>query len=130
MATTTQEANLFEFSCDGTSITYAATSISGKPLLHYNGPEGELNFSGEEIDRATTALGTEVTVTVEHVPDLHIITCTLLLPSFRLSEDGEASFETLAIKTTKHQSLIGPPEGAGESYESVELHGVAKSVQP
>jgi hypothetical protein len=129
MATTTLKANLFELGCDGTSITYSTSSIAGKPLLHYNGPEGDLSFSGDDIDRATTALGSEVTVTVEHVPDLHIITCTLLLPSFRLPEDGEASFETLAIKTTKHQSLIGPPEGAGESYESVALHGVAKSVE-
>jgi hypothetical protein len=128
MATTTQEANLFELSCDGTSINYSTSSISGKPLLHYNGPEGELSFSGDEIDTAATALGTEVTVTLATVPDLHTITCTLLLPSFRLPGDGESSFETLAIKTTRHTSIAGPPEGAGQSYESLALHGVAKSV--
>jgi hypothetical protein len=129
MATTTQEANLFELSCDGTNIDYSTTSISGKALLHYRGPEGDLSFSGDEIDAAPTALGTEVTVTVESVADLHTITCTLLLPSFRLGEDGEAAFETLAIKTTQHTTIAGPPEGAGQSYESVALHGVAKSVE-
>jgi hypothetical protein len=128
MATTTQEANLFELSCDGTSISYSTTSISGKPLLQYNGPEGELSFSGDEIGTAATALGSEVTVTLETVPDLHTITCTLLLPSLRLPGGGESSFETLAIKTTAHTTIAGPPEGAGQSYESVALHGVAKAV--
>ena len=129
MATTTQQANLFELDCDGTRITYSTTSISGKPLLHYTGPEGDLNFSGDQIETASTALGTEVTVTLETVPDLHRITCTLLLPSFRLPEDGQSEFDTLAIKTTHRDTIAGPPEGPGETYEAVALHGVAKAVE-
>jgi len=128
MTTATQEANLFELGCDGTSVTYSTTSISGKPLLHYTGPEGDLTFSGDQITSAPTALGTEVTVTLDSVPDLHVIGFTLLLPSFRMPEDGESPFDTLAIKTTAHTTIAGPPEGPGESYESVELHGVAKAV--
>ncbi len=128
MATTTQEANLFELSCDDTSITYSTTSISGKPLLHYTGPEGDLSFAGDDIDAAPTALGTEVTVMLATVHDLHTITCTLLLPSFRLPADGESPFDTLAIKMTAHTTIAGPPEGPGESYEPVALHGVAKAV--
>jgi hypothetical protein len=127
MATSLQ-ANLFELASDGTRIDYSTSSISGKPLLHYSGPEGDLSFSGDEIDSAPTALGTEVTVTLARVPDLHTITCTLLLPSFRLPEDGESPFDTLAIKTTAQTTIAGPPEGPGKSYESVALHGVAKAV--
>ena len=129
MATASKQANLFKLSCDGTSIDYSTTSISGKALLHYDGPEGELSFSGDEIESATTALGTEVTVTLDSVPDLHTITCTLLLPSLRLGDDDQSSFDTLAIKTTHHMTIAGPPEGAGESYELVELHGVAQAVE-
>jgi len=129
MATASKQANLFKLSCDGTSIDYSTTSISGKPLLHYDGPEGELSFSGDEIESATTALGTEVTVTLDSVPDLHTITCTLLLASLRLGDDDQSAFDTLAIKTTHHTTIAGPPEGAGESYESVALHGVAQAVE-
>jgi hypothetical protein len=128
MATATQQANLFELACDGTSITYSTTSFSGKPLLHYSGPEGELDFSGDEIATAATALGTEVTVTLDTAPDLHVITCTLLLPAFRLPKSNESKFDTLAIKTTFHETIAGPPEGPGQSYEAVALHGVAKAV--
>ena len=128
MATTTQEANLFELRCDDTSVTYSTTSITGQPLLSYDGPEGQLSFSGDEIDSASTALGTEVTVTLDTVPDLHTITFTLLLPSFRLPDDDGSPFETVAIKTTHHTTIAGPPPGPGASYESVALHGVAKAV--
>jgi hypothetical protein len=129
MATTaTQQANLFELSCAGMSITYATTSITGTPLLSYSGPEGDLSFSGSGIETLPTALGTEVTVTLETVADLHTITLTVLIPSFRLPEDHRSTFDTLAIKTTNHTTIAGPPEGAGESYEAIALHGVAKFV--
>jgi len=128
MATTTQEANLFELSCDGTSITYSTTSITGEPLLSYSGPEGERSFSGNEIESLPTRLGSEVTVTLDSVPDLHTITLTILIPSFRLPEDRQSEFDTFAIKTTNHTTIAGPPEGPGQSYEAVALHGVAKAV--
>jgi hypothetical protein len=127
MAIAEQTANLFELQCDGTRITYSTTSFRGEPQLQYSGPEGELSFAGEEIQTLESALGTEVTVTLESVPDLHTITLTLLLPSFRL-DDGESKFETLAIKTTTHTTIIGPPVGPAQTYEAVALHGVARSV--
>jgi hypothetical protein len=129
MATATQTANLFELQCHDTQVTYSTTSITGKPLLHYVGPEGDLNFSGDDdIQTLASALGTEVTVTLETVPDLHTITFTLLLPSFKSDADGESAFETLAIKTTNHTTIAGPPVGPAQTYEAVALHGVARSV--
>ena len=123
-----QTANLFELQCDGVQVTYSTSSFAGPPQLSYSGPEGDLNFSGSEIESQPTALGDEVTVTLESIPDLHTITFTLLLPSFKMPDDGDAAFATLAIKTTHHTTIAGPPAGAGESYEAIALHGVAKSV--
>ena len=128
MATATQTANLFELQCDDTQVTYSTSSIAGKQQLHYVGPEGDLNFSGDEIQTLASALGTEVTVTLESVPDLHTITFTLLLPSFKLDAGGESAFETIAVKTTNHTTIAGPPIGPAQTYEPVALHGVAKSV--
>jgi hypothetical protein len=129
MATATKQANLFELSCDGVSVTYSTSSFAGPPQLSYSGPEGELSFSGNDIETLSSALGTEVTVTLETVPDLHTITLTLLLPAFRLPAGGEASFDTLAIKSTHRMTIAGPPEGAQQTYEAIELHGVAKAVE-
>jgi hypothetical protein len=128
MAIATQTANLFELSCDETQLTFSTSSFAGPPQLSYHGPEGDFSFSGDEIDSQATKLGTEVTVTLDSVPDLHTITLTLLLPSFKLDADGESEFETLAIKTTNHTTIAGPPVGPGQSYEAIRLHGVAKSV--
>jgi hypothetical protein len=128
MAISTQEANLFELSCDGTRITYSTSSFAGPPQFTYSSDDGDFHFSGTQIETASTALGTEVTVTIESSPDLRIVSLTLLLPSFRLPESNEASFDTLAIKTTQHETIAGPPEGAGASYEAIALHGVAKAV--
>ena len=128
MALATTSANLFELQCDGVQITYSTTSISGRPLFDYQGPEGDLNFSGNEIETLPSALGDEVTVTLDTVPDLHTITLTLLLPSFKLPDDGDAEFETLAIKATNHTTIAGPPTGPAQTYEALALHGVAKAV--
>jgi hypothetical protein len=128
MATATQTANLFELGCDGTQITYSTTSINGQPRFSYSAGDGDHSFAGDEIDTAQTQLGTEVTVTLDVVPDLHTITLTLLLPSFRLDADLESEFETLAIRTTNHTTIAGPPTGPAQSYEAIALHGVAKSV--
>jgi hypothetical protein len=128
MATATQTANLFELQCHDTQVTYSTSSIAGKPQLHYVGPEGDLNFSGDEIQTLASALGTEVTVTLESVADLHTITFTLLLPSFKLDAGGESAFATIAIKTTNQTTIAGPPVGPAQTYEAVALHGVAKSV--
>jgi hypothetical protein len=128
MEQATQTANLFELSCPDTQISYSTSSFAGPPQFSYSGPKGDHSFSGEEIATTDTALGTEVTVTLESVPDLQTITLTVLIPSFRLPEAGETSFETLAIFTTNHTTIAGPPEGPAQSYEAKTLDGTAKSV--
>jgi len=128
MAIATQAANLFELHCHETQITYSTSSFAGPPQFSYSGADGDLSFSGDDIDTQATKLGTEVTVTLDAVPDLQTITLTLLLPSFRLGADLAAEFETLAVRTTTRTSIAGPPTGPGQSYEAIGLHGVAKSV--
>ena len=128
MATATKQANLFELHCGGIDVTYSTSSFAGPPQLSYSGPEGELSFSGNEIETLPSALGTEVTVTLDVVPDLHTIALTLLLPGFRLPADSDEEFDTLAIKSTHPTTIAGPPEGPDQTYEAIALHGVAKAV--
>jgi hypothetical protein len=128
MATATTEANLFELECGDVHVTYSTSSFAGPPQLSYSGPEGDLSFSGNEIETMPTALGSEITVTLERVPDLHTIALTLLLPAFKLAAGVDAEFDTFAIKVTHHTTIAGPPSGAAQTYEAIELHGLAKSV--
>jgi len=128
MATATREANLFELSCGDLRVTYSTSSFAGPPQFSFTDSEGTQSFSGDEIATLSSALGTEVTVTLESIPDLRTVTLTLLLPAFRLPADLEAEFDTLAIKSTHPTTIAGPPEGPGQTYEAIELHGVAKAV--
>ncbi len=128
MATATQEANLFELRCEETEVTYSTSSFAGPPQLSYRGPDGELSFSGNQIELLPSALDSEVTVTLATVPDLHTITLTLLLPSIRLGNERESAFETVAIRTTNRTTIAGPPPGPGQTYETVALDGIAKAV--
>jgi len=128
MATAITQANLFELERDDVRVTYSTSSFAGPPQFSYSGPEGDLSFSGNEIESLPTALGTEVTVTLRRVPDLHTIALTLLLPTIKLAAGADSEFDTLAIRVTHHTTIAGPPSGAGESYEAIALHGIARSV--
>jgi hypothetical protein len=125
--TVTETANLFELSCADTQITYSTSSFAGPPQLSYSGPKGDHSFSGDDIDAQDTRLGTEVTVTLDASPDLHIITLTVVLPHVRAKQGEEHDITAVGIFTTNHETIIGPPPVA-QSYEVIALHGVAKSV--
>jgi hypothetical protein len=129
MAQAIQTANLFELSCGDASVTYSTTSFTGAPHLSTSGePFGEHTFFGAEIATADTALGTEVTVLLESIPDLRTVTMTLILPDIRVSEGEEVAFETIAVVTTIATTIAGPPPGAQQAYAVVVLHGVARIV--
>lgn len=128
MAQAARTANHFELRCGETRITYSTTSFVGPPHLSYVGAHGRHNFSGAEIATRRTALGTEVSVTLENIPDLQAITLTVLIPAFRLPSSNEVGFQTLGIFTTTHTTIFGPPEGPAQTYEAITLHGAAASV--
>jgi hypothetical protein len=128
MAQVTEVANLFELSCSDTQITYSTSSFAGPPQFSYSGPHGDHTFSGDEIGTQRSALGTEVTVTLESVPDLHTLTLSVVLPDVDAAMGEEYSFKTVGIFTTNHTTIAGPPPVA-QSYEIIELDGVAKIVR-
>ena len=129
MAQATERPNLFELAYGDTQISYSTSSIDGRPRFNYSGPRGEHSFAGdEEIATLETALGTEVTVTLESIPDLRTVTLTLLIPDILVEPGGEAEFDTLAIFTTASTTIAGPPPGPAQTYEPLALHGVAKHV--
>jgi hypothetical protein len=62
------------------------------------------------------------------VPDLRTVTLSVVLPWINLEDPNEATpFSTVAILTTHHTSVGGPPlvKGPRQTYEIVPLEGMA-----
>jgi hypothetical protein len=110
-------------------INYSTTSKTGKPIFNYKDSKRAHNFTGDGIHTQKTEIGTMITVTLESVPDLHVITLTLLMPAINI--DGSArNFKTIAIRTTSKTTIAGESlvKGAVQSYEVIDLKGIANSV--
>jgi hypothetical protein len=124
------EPNLYEVSGDETQISYSTSSSDGSPQLSYSGPKGDLSFSGGEIEAVDTALGTEVTVTLEDVADLHVVTLTLLIPEMWVAPHAGIEVRTLAIFTDKEEPITAPVglPAVREQYDVVRLDGEGKLV--
>lgn len=128
----TTQPNLFELAGEYTQITYSTTSITGQPQFHYQDRERDVNVTGEnDIRSLETKIGTQVTVTLEVIPDLHTLTVTLLVPQINLDQGNESPLSTLVILTTHHTSIGGPGlvEGQLQTYEAVALEGTASLVK-
>jgi hypothetical protein len=124
------EPNTYELSGDNTQITYSTTSVDGQPTFSYSGKKGEHSYSGDEIQTLDSALGTEVTVTLEDVADLHVITLTLLIPEMWIAPHAGMEVRTLAIFTTKEEPITAPVglPAVREQYDVVSLDGEGKLV--
>lgn len=130
MTTATQTPNLFDLDgFGGLHVSYSTTSIAGVPLFNYKYHGKDLSFRGDQIRVENTEIGQLVTVTIETIPDLHVITFSLLIPPINLT-DHEARIQTEAIRTTARTSIGGPAlvKGQLNTYESVRLHGFARAV--
>ncbi|HTN23524.1 MAG TPA: hypothetical protein VL120_06020 [Solirubrobacteraceae bacterium] len=127
MTVQTQTANLFELRCGDIRLTYATSSFTGAPQLTYGGPDGKDVFTGDEIETRETALGTEVTVTLEEVPDVRVVTLTLVVPEVRARSGAIKPLETIAIRTTTATVINGKPPVA-QTYRVIALHGAARLV--
>jgi hypothetical protein len=70
-----------------------------------------------------------VIVTLEVIPDFHVITLTLLVPTINLN-GSVSKINTIAIKTTSKNTIGGSSliKGAVQSYEVIDLQGTATSV--
>jgi hypothetical protein len=109
--------------------SYSTSSIAGQPILRYKDSKGSYSFKGDQIHTQKTEIGTMVMVTLETVPDLRVVTLTLLVPAINL-DDSAREFKTIAIRTTSKTTIGGPRlvKGAVQSYEVIDLKGTANSV--
>lgn len=109
----------------------APVSESGElprgPQLTYQGPEGQLTFTGDEIHQQRSFLGLLITVVLKPDLDAGQLNLTLVLPPINLAGKKAQEFETIGIKT-RSQGHVIDPGGATLTYKVLMLKGVAQAV--
>jgi hypothetical protein len=119
------EANQFELTGHHAHLTYSTTSITGKPLLHFQDAHHNVNAQGDQITRLDSDLGTLVTVTLS-VSALNNVRLTLVVPRILFHQQTDhTTLETIAILTTTQTESIAPVR---QTYQVLTLHGKASSV--
>ncbi len=98
----------------------------GGSQLEYQGVEGNFTFSGDEIARQDSPLGSLITVALEKSIDAGSLTFTLALPPVNMAGKKKQAFDTVAIKTKSFGIL--PREGAKLIDTAMCLDGVAEEV--
>lgn len=127
------QANTFELRGKSIHVTYTSTGIAGQPTFSYRDNQLSRSFSGEEIRVEDTELGQLITVTLEAMPDLKVVTFTLALPIVTVPESNTPIGITIPGITVTTLTTIGGPQllgpGPEKLYSIVNMRGTAQFFQ-
>jgi len=119
-------------SSDGTTkVDYETSNFIGQPILNLTqGPGGPIrHFTGSQIRRKNTEIGTLVTVTTQITVDTGSTSFSVLIPAITLTAVGDKkTFTTEAIVTSHSGPNSFPSTGVHEKYRFVALTGEANFV--
>lgn len=124
-------ANLYELHRGATSITYSASGIDGRPRLHYENGDRQLDFTGDEVETHESEIGRLVTVELAFVPDGETRVLSLLLPQVNLAQGtSDERFRALVIFTRVRSTIGGPGlvRGQLQVYNARTFRGTARAV--
>ena len=123
------DANFFELSHGKSTISYTESNIAGRPVVTYNNGSVTRTFTGDEVRREETALGTLVTVTLEVIADGPTHLLTLVLPEVLVREEPE-KVSVPVIFHTVEGSIAGRPLNPGpvQTYDVKIFTGTASFV--
>ena len=118
-------------SSDGkTKVDYETTSLIGQPSLNLSqGPGPIRHFSGSQIRRVNTEIGTLVSVTTQMTVDAGSTSFSILIPAISLAAvTTHQSFSTEAIVTSHTGPNSVPHTGVHETYKFIPMTGEAEFV--
>jgi len=128
----TQAPNQFHFAGKRASMTFTESIPGEEMMLTYRRESREpRHFQGDEIRIEQTELGRLATVTLWNVPDLKVITFSLLIPTINLDGSDPLMFQTKSLVTTQHTTIAGPDlvQGPLQSYLTGNLLAQASLVE-
>lgn len=117
-------ANSFRLRLGAIPVNYASTSFIGVPIFSI----GDRQFMGDDLHIVDTPIGQQVTVILRQVPDLEVVTFTLIVPLVLLSDSRPAQVELAGVTSIHRTTIAGPPLGQNISYELALLPGTAESI--
>lgn len=122
--------NLYHLSGHHLHVTYATSSLDGKPTMSYQDAHQSKSFRGDEIRAVECDLGTLVSVTLRSTPDVGSTSLSLFVPRMRITAGTTASVNTECV-TTLHSMPFAPQAALGQidTYHVVAVHGTAQHVQ-
>jgi hypothetical protein len=113
-----------------TKVDYETTSFVGQPILNLTQGAGPVrHFSGSQIRRVNTEIGTLVSVTTQITVDTGSTSFSVLIPAITLtSASDHKAFTTEAIVTSHSGPNSVPSTGVHETYQFIQLKGDATFV--
>ncbi|ETW97294.1 MAG: hypothetical protein ETSY1_23270 [Candidatus Entotheonella factor] len=121
------EANMFELDSGKIQVSYSSTSFAGVPLLTYRDRKQQQTFQDNEIHIENTSIGQLVSVTLEHIPDLRIVTFSLILPAvYVMPASIGVPVKVPGVTTTTFQNFGGPRQGQERIYSTAKFRGTAQ----
>lgn len=131
MAEFAGSANRYRFSCGGIELEYLAGDVTGQPNVHLRIDGQDVSARGDDVDVASTPVGSLVTVELPFaaIPDLKTESFSVLLPDVNIGE-GPALIWAVGIRTTE-TTAIDPDlvQGPLQSYQVMLLNGEASLVE-
>ena len=111
-------------------VDYETTSFLGQPFLNLTEGSGPTrHFSGSQIRRLDTEIGTLVTVTTRMTIDTGSTSFSVLIPAITLTGISDhMRFTTEAIVTTHTGPNSVPATGVHETYQFIPMKGEANFV--
>lgn len=132
MATSAQEAaplaklgaaNFFELHHAKSKLSYEVSNPAGQPVLTYNDGNQTKTFTGNEVSRESTALGTLVTVILKPSIDTSRELLTLVQPEVLVNGGPEKVSLPVILHTTA--GVIPPKLGPRQTYDVQIFNGIA-----
>jgi hypothetical protein len=116
------QANDFTVTDEQTTMSFATTSLTGKPTFSFKSGQTHLQLTGDEIRTVDTEFSTLVTVTIGGEGDAGVSTVTLFVPTVTVPPaTGAVDIDTIAVLTEQRR-----PGPAHQHYEALDLHGTAR----
>jgi hypothetical protein len=112
-------------------VDYETSSFIGQPILNLTlGPGGPIrHFSGSQIRRCDTEIGTLVTVTTQMSIDTGSTSFSILIPAITLTAaSDQKAFTTDAVITAHTGPNSVPSTGVHETYQFIPMKGQANFV--
>jgi len=112
-------------------VVYETSGFLGQPFLNLTlGPGGPIrHFSGSQIRRLDTEIGTLVTVTTQMSIDTGSTSYSVLIPAITLTAaSDQRSFTTDSVITSHTGPNSVPSTGVHETYQFIPMKGQATFV--